>query len=79
MDARGWIAIPLIASFNCVRQLTMDINIVREVLCISSIVQVTRLLLGIGMGAKASTTPVYAAEVSFLITEVNSFPIISDP
>jgi la-related protein 1 len=40
MDARGWIAIPLIASFNRIRQLTMDINIVREVLCISSIVQV---------------------------------------
>jgi hypothetical protein len=40
MDTRGWIPIPLIASFNRVRQLTADVQLVREVLTLSSIVQV---------------------------------------
>jgi len=40
MDTHGWIPIPLIASFNRVRQLTADVQLVREVLTLSSIVQV---------------------------------------
>src|SRR6266699_3835601 len=40
MDVRGWIPIPLIASFNRVRQLTMDVQLVKEVLALSSLVQV---------------------------------------
>ena len=40
MDTRGWIPIPLIASFNRVRQLTTDVQLVREVLTLSSVVQV---------------------------------------
>ncbi|KAF6757700.1 hypothetical protein DFP72DRAFT_808690 [Ephemerocybe angulata] len=40
MDSRGWIPISIIASFNRVRRLTVDANIVREVLYLSSILQV---------------------------------------
>jgi len=40
MDTRGWIPIPLIASFNRVRQLNADVQLVREVLTLSSVVQV---------------------------------------
>ncbi|KAF5380054.1 hypothetical protein D9615_006132 [Tricholomella constricta] len=40
MDSRGWVPIALIASFNRVRQLTMDIQLVRDVLMLSSVVQV---------------------------------------
>jgi la-related protein 1 len=40
MDSRGWIPISLIASFNRVRRLTTEINLVREVLFLSSMVQV---------------------------------------
>jgi hypothetical protein len=40
MDTRGWIPIPLIASFNRVRQLTADVQLIREVLTLSSVVQV---------------------------------------
>ncbi|TFK17160.1 hypothetical protein FA15DRAFT_711075 [Coprinopsis marcescibilis] len=40
MDSRGWIPIPLIASFNRVRRLTMDANLVKEVLLLSLTVEV---------------------------------------
>ncbi|TDL24585.1 winged helix DNA-binding domain-containing protein [Rickenella mellea] len=40
MDSRGWISIPLIASFNRVKQLTLDAEIVRDVLRLSSLVEV---------------------------------------
>jgi len=46
MDTRGWIPIPLIASRNRVRQITADVltdhvQLVREVLTLSSVVQVS--------------------------------------
>ncbi|KAF5318791.1 hypothetical protein D9619_010848 [Psilocybe cf. subviscida] len=40
MDSRGWIPIPLIASFNRVKQLTRDEVLVHDVLTLSSLVQV---------------------------------------
>jgi len=40
MDARGWIPVTLIASFNRVRQLTQDIQLVKDVLSLSSLVEV---------------------------------------
>lgn len=40
MDSKGWIPIALIASFNRVRSLTSDIQLVRDVLVLSSLVQV---------------------------------------
>ncbi|KAL5514453.1 hypothetical protein ACEPAG_2541 [Sanghuangporus baumii] len=40
MDSKGWIPISLIASFNRVRQLTQDAQLVKEVLGISSLVEV---------------------------------------
>lgn len=40
MDSKGWVPISLIASFNRIRQLTMDIHLVRDVLILSSVVQV---------------------------------------
>lgn len=39
MDSRGWIPISLLASFNRVRQLTLDPQLVREVLAVSQIVE----------------------------------------
>jgi la-related protein 1 len=39
MDSRGWIPISLLASFNRVRQLTPDPQLVREVLAVSQIVE----------------------------------------
>ena len=39
-DGRWWISIPLIASFNRVRQLTVDPSLVREVLVLSTVVEV---------------------------------------
>ncbi|CAL1709066.1 unnamed protein product [Somion occarium] len=40
MDSRGWISISLIASFNRVKQLTADVQLVRDVLSLSSLVEV---------------------------------------
>ncbi|KAH8097043.1 hypothetical protein BXZ70DRAFT_1009366 [Cristinia sonorae] len=40
MDSRGWISIPLIASFNRIKQLTTDLQLVRDVLTLSHIVEV---------------------------------------
>jgi la-related protein 1 len=40
MDAEGWIPISLLANFNRVKKLTTDSAIVREVLSLSSIVEV---------------------------------------
>jgi la-related protein 1 len=40
MDSRGWIQIQLIASFNRVRQLTPDAQLVRDVLGLSGVVEV---------------------------------------
>ncbi|KAF9456866.1 hypothetical protein BDZ94DRAFT_1314732 [Collybia nuda] len=40
MDSKGWVPISLIASFNRVKQLTVDINLVRDVLVLSSVLQV---------------------------------------
>ena len=39
MDSRGWLPIHLIASFNRVKQLTQDPQLVREVLEISSLIE----------------------------------------
>ncbi|KAJ3732902.1 winged helix DNA-binding domain-containing protein [Lentinula guzmanii] len=40
MDSHGWIPIPLIASFNRVRQITTDESFVRDVLGMSSVVEI---------------------------------------
>lgn len=40
MDSRGWISIPLIASFNRIMQLTVDLQLVKDVLALSSLVEV---------------------------------------
>lgn len=40
MDSLGWISIPLIASFNRVKQLTNDVQMVKDVLGLSSLVEV---------------------------------------
>ncbi|THU93317.1 hypothetical protein K435DRAFT_584294, partial [Dendrothele bispora CBS 962.96] len=40
MDSRGWIPINLIASFNRVKQLTTDEGLVREVMALSSMVEI---------------------------------------
>ncbi|KAH9897012.1 hypothetical protein C8Q73DRAFT_664658 [Cubamyces lactineus] len=40
MDSRGWIPIPLIASFNRVQKLTTDPQLVTDVLVLSSLVEV---------------------------------------
>ncbi|KAJ3930290.1 MAG: hypothetical protein NXY57DRAFT_1012713 [Lentinula lateritia] len=40
MDSHGWVPIPLIASFNRVRQITNDESFVRDVLNMSSVVEV---------------------------------------
>ena len=40
MDNRGWIHIPVIASFNRVKQLTHDFQLVKEVMALSSLVEV---------------------------------------
>lgn len=39
MDSRGWIPITLLASFNRVRQLTLDPQLVRDVLALSQIAE----------------------------------------
>jgi la-related protein 1 len=39
MDSRGWIPISLLASFNRVRQLTLEPQLVREVLALSQVVE----------------------------------------
>jgi hypothetical protein len=40
MDPQGWISIPLLASFNRVRHLTTDIQLVHEVITLSSTLEV---------------------------------------
>jgi la-related protein 1 len=39
MDSRGWIPISLLASFNRVRQLTLDPQLVRDVLALSQVLE----------------------------------------
>lgn len=41
MNPEGWISIPLLASFNRIRQLTPDPQLVREVLTLSSAAEVS--------------------------------------
>jgi la-related protein 1 len=41
MNPEGWISIPLLASFNRIRQLTPDPQLVRDVLTLSSVVEVS--------------------------------------
>lgn len=41
MNAEGWISIPLLASFNRIRQLTPDPQLVRDVLTLSSVAEVS--------------------------------------
>lgn len=40
MDSRGWITISLLASFNRIKQLTMDMQLIRDVLGLSTEVEV---------------------------------------
>lgn len=40
MDDRGWVSIPLIASFNRIKQLTYELQLVKDMLMISSLVEV---------------------------------------
>ena len=40
MDSRGWLPIQVIASFNRVKQLTGDVQMVKDVLELSSLVEV---------------------------------------
>lgn len=40
MDNRGWIHLPVIASFNRVRHLTQDLQLIKDVMAISSLVEV---------------------------------------
>lgn len=40
MDSRGWIAISLLGSFNRVKSLTYDLQLVKDVLILSSLVEV---------------------------------------
>jgi len=41
MNPEGWISIPLLASFNRIRQLTPEPQLVREVLAMSSVAEVS--------------------------------------
>lgn len=41
MNPEGWISIPLLASFNRIRQLTPDAQLVRDVLTLSSTAEVS--------------------------------------
>lgn len=50
MDSRGWIPIPLLASFNRVKQLTQDVQLVREVLALSLVVEVRDDHVRLGSG-----------------------------
>ncbi|KAI0251916.1 hypothetical protein BJV78DRAFT_1125512 [Lactifluus subvellereus] len=67
MDSRGWIPISLLASFNRVRQLTMDQQLVRDVLALSSIVELRDDFVRMGAGEWARfvlpDAPVSAVEV----------------
>lgn len=40
MDSKGWISIPLISSFNRIRSLTTDTQKVKDVLYLSSVLEV---------------------------------------
>jgi la-related protein 1 len=72
MDSRGWIPISLLASFNRVRQLTLDQRLVRDVLALSTIAEVRNDFVRLGAGewarfvlpgAPASTVEVEGGEV----------------
>ena len=47
MDNRGWIPIQLIANFNRVKQQTHDVQLVREVLNLSELVEVQETFVSI--------------------------------
>lgn len=72
MDSRGWIPISLLASFNRVRQLTLDPQAVRDVLALSQIVEMRDDCVRMGGGewaqfvlpdAPVSTVEVRSGEV----------------
>lgn len=50
MDSKGWIPIGLIASFNRIKQLTQDVQLVTDVLSISSLVEVNGSHVRLGKG-----------------------------
>ena len=50
MDSRGWIPISLLASFNRVRQLTLDPQLVRNVLTMSQVVEMRDDYVRMGSG-----------------------------
>jgi len=66
MDSRGWIPISLLASFNRVRQLTLDPQLVREVLALSQVVEMRDDCVRMGGGEWAQfvlpDAPVSAVE-----------------
>lgn len=41
MDSQGWVDVEMIASFNRLRRLTSDVNLVRELMHISSMIEVS--------------------------------------
>ncbi|KAE9388700.1 winged helix DNA-binding domain-containing protein, partial [Gymnopus androsaceus JB14] len=45
MDSHGWIPIPLLASFNRIRQVTTDESFVRDVLNLSTVVEVKQAMV----------------------------------
>jgi la-related protein 1 len=68
MDSRGWIPVSLLASFNRVRQLTSDPQLVREVLALSQIVEMRDDCVRMGGGEWAqfvlADAPVSTVEVT---------------
>jgi len=50
MNPEGWISIPLLASFNRIRQLTPEPHLVREVLALSSVAEVSGEWVRMGGG-----------------------------
>jgi len=50
MDSRGWIPISLLASFNRVRQLTLDPQLVRDVLALSQVIEMRDDCVRVGGG-----------------------------
>jgi la-related protein 1 len=50
MDSKGWIPIALIASFNRIKQLTQDVQLVTDVLSLSTLVEVNGSHVRLGKG-----------------------------
>ena len=79
MDSEGWIDIPTIASFNRVKNLTADVPLVKEVMQLSSLLEVREDKVRLAYGESKRWVLPEAKPSSFPADPLESFQTMSPP